>query len=116
MLANRCPSLDRYVEETRRASSDDVLARLAATRFLAGALTGIMSVVRLAATLFGAAQETIAHWIGSGVSLLAVLVEWQAIGTMRRPLSFPKEFGGACGCSRFSDGSEALRARAAEAP
>ena len=71
VFANLHPYFERYVEERRSTPRDDVLTRLATVRFPDGALPEVADVVKIAATLFAAGQETTARLIASGMRVLA---------------------------------------------
>jgi cytochrome P450 len=71
VFANLYPYFTRYVEERRAAPRDDVLTQLATVRFPEGALPEVADVVRIAATLFAAGQETTARLIATGMRVLA---------------------------------------------
>lgn len=71
VFANLHPYFTRYIEERRATPRDDVLTQLATVRFPDGALPEVADVVRIAATLFAAGQETTARLIGSGLRVLA---------------------------------------------
>jgi cytochrome P450 len=61
VFANLHPYFARYIEERRTAPREDVMSRLASVRFSDGELPEVMDVVRLAAILFAAGQETTAR-------------------------------------------------------
>ena len=71
VFANLHPYFARYVEERRAAPREDVLTQLATVRFPDGALPEVADVVRIAATLFAAGQETTARLISTGMRILA---------------------------------------------
>jgi len=71
VFANLHPYFTRYIEERRAAPRDDALTQLATVRFPDGALPEVVDVVRIAATLFAAGQETTARLIASGMRVLA---------------------------------------------
>ena len=60
-----------YVEDRRRQPRDDVLTGLATATFPDGSRPEVIDVVRVAANLFAAGQETTVRLIGSAVQLLA---------------------------------------------
>ena len=71
VFANLHPYFTRYVEERRASPREDVLTQLATVRFPDGALPEVADVVRIAATLFAAGQETTARLISTGMRILA---------------------------------------------
>jgi cytochrome P450 len=71
VFLNLYPYFTRYIDERRAAPGDDMMSRLATVRFPDGALPAVSEVVRIAATLFAAGQETTARLISTGVRLLA---------------------------------------------
>jgi cytochrome P450 len=60
-----------YIEDRRRQPRDDVLTGLAAATFPDGSTPDVIDVVRLAANLFAAGQETTVRLLSSAVKLLA---------------------------------------------
>jgi len=66
-----------YVEDRRRSPRNDVLTGLATATFPDGSLPEVIDVVRVAANLFAAGQETTVRLIGSAVQLLAEAPELQ---------------------------------------
>jgi cytochrome P450 len=70
VFANLHPYFTRYIEERRAAPRDDVMSRLAGVRFRDGELPEVMDVVRLAAILFAAGQETTARLLYAGMRIL----------------------------------------------
>jgi cytochrome P450 len=71
VFANLHPYFTRYVEERRASPREDVLTQLATVRFPDGALPEVADVVRIAATLFAAGQETTARLVSTGMRILA---------------------------------------------
>ncbi len=71
VFANLHPYFTQYIEDRRAAPRDDVLTHLAQVRFPDGALPEVNDVVRIAATLFAAGQETTARLISAGMRVLA---------------------------------------------
>jgi cytochrome P450 len=61
----------RYVEDRRGAPTDDVLTGLATARFPDGSLPDVIDVVRIAANLFAAGQETTVRLLASALLVLA---------------------------------------------
>jgi cytochrome P450 len=61
----------RYVEDRRREPTDDVLTGLATARFPDGSLPEVIDVVRIAANLFAAGQETTVRLLASALLVLA---------------------------------------------
>jgi cytochrome P450 len=70
VFANLHPYFARYIEERRTTPRDDVMSKLASVRFRDGELPEVMAVVRLAAILFAAGQETTAHLFCAGMRFL----------------------------------------------
>jgi cytochrome P450 family 150 subfamily A5 len=68
----------RYVEDRRRAPRDDVLTGLATATFPDGSLPDVGDVVRVAANLFAAGQETTVRLLGAAVQVLAEQPDLQA--------------------------------------
>jgi cytochrome P450 len=60
-----------YVAERRREPRDDVLTGLATATFLDGSLPEVIDVVRVAANLFAAGQETTVRLLSSAFQLMA---------------------------------------------
>jgi cytochrome P450 len=71
VFANLHPYFTRYIEERRSSPRDDVMSRLASVRFPDGDLPQVMDVVRVAAILFAAGQETTARLLSAGMRILA---------------------------------------------
>ncbi len=59
-----------YVEDRRRDPRDDVLTGLATATFPDGSLPEVLDVVRIAANLFAAGQETTVRLLGAALQLL----------------------------------------------
>lgn len=70
VFANLAPYFMTYIEARRAAPGDDVMSRLAAVRFSDGELPEILDLVRLAAVIFAAGQETTARMLSAGLRLL----------------------------------------------
>jgi cytochrome P450 len=60
-----------YVEERRRSPRDDVLTRMAQATYPDGSVPEVIDVVRVAANLFAAGQETTVRLLGSAFQVLA---------------------------------------------
>ena len=60
-----------YVEDRRREPRDDVMTRMAQATFPDGSTPEVIDVVRVAANLFAAGQETTVRMLGSAFQLLA---------------------------------------------
>ena len=60
-----------YVEDRRAAPRDDVLTRMAQATFKDGSTPEVLDVVRLAANLFAAGQETSVRMMGAALQFLA---------------------------------------------
>lgn len=67
-----------YVEEKRRNPSDDVLTGLATATFPDGSLPEVIDVVRVAANVFAAGQETTVRLLANGLQMLGEQPELQA--------------------------------------
>src|SRR5215468_11762647 len=70
VFANLAPYFMRYIEERRASAGDDVMSRLASVRFPDGELPEVMDLVRLAAILFAAGQETTARLLTTAMRFL----------------------------------------------
>ncbi|HET6967620.1 MAG TPA: cytochrome P450 [Ornithinibacter sp.] len=68
-----------YVEDRRRAPRDDVLTGLANATFPDGSTPEVVDVVRVAANLFAAGQETTVRLLGSALMLIAEHPDLQAL-------------------------------------
>jgi cytochrome P450 len=71
VFANLHPYFARYLEERRGEPREDVLSQLANVRFPDGELPPVMDVVRIAAIVFAAGQETTARLLCAGMRVLA---------------------------------------------
>src|SRR5689334_21676895 len=60
-----------YIEECRRNPRDDVLTGLATATFPDGSLPDVIDVVRIAANLFAAGQETTVRLLANALQLIA---------------------------------------------
>ena len=60
-----------YVEDRRREPRDDVMTRMAVATFPDGSTPEVIDVVRIAANLFAAGQETTVRMLGSAFQLIA---------------------------------------------
>jgi len=60
-----------YIDDRRREPRDDVLSGLAGATFPDGSLPEVADVVRIAANLFSAGQETTVRLLGSALKVLA---------------------------------------------
>ena len=60
-----------YVEDRRREPRDDVMTRMAQATFPDGSTPEVIDVVRVAANLFAAGQETTVRMLGSALQVLA---------------------------------------------
>jgi cytochrome P450 len=76
----------RYVEDRRREPRDDVLTALATTRFPNGELPEVLDVVRVAANVFAAGQETTVRLLGGALQLIAERPDLQQLLRERREL------------------------------
>jgi len=71
VFANLHPYFTRYIEERRAEPREDVLSKLANVRFPNGELPAVMDVVRIAAIVFAAGQETTARLLCAAMRVLA---------------------------------------------
>jgi cytochrome P450 len=69
----------RYVEDRRLTPRDDVLTGLATAAFPDGTIPEVIDVVRVAANLFAAGQETTVRLLGSALQLIAEDSELQQL-------------------------------------
>ena len=76
----------RYIEDRRRHPRDDVLTALATTTFPNGELPEVIDVVRVAANVFAAGQETTVRLLGAGLQLIGERPELQQLLRERREL------------------------------
>jgi cytochrome P450 len=76
----------RYIEDRRREPRDDVLTALATTRFPDGELPEVIDVVRVAANVFAAGQETTVRLLGTALQLLGDRPDLQQLLRERREL------------------------------
>src|SRR5262249_37673753 len=70
VFANLAPYFAGYIEQRRASPGDDFMSRLASVRFPDGELPEVMDVVRLAAIIFAAGQETPAGLLNAGMRSL----------------------------------------------
>lgn len=75
-----------YIEDRRRQPREDVLTALATTTFPDGTLPEVVDVVRIAANLFAAGQETTVRLLGSALQLIGERPELQQLLRDRRDL------------------------------
>jgi cytochrome P450 family 150 subfamily A5 len=75
-----------YIEDRRRLPRDDVLTALATTTFPDGTLPEVIDVVRVAANVFAAGQETTVRLLGTALLLIAERPELQQLLRERREL------------------------------
>lgn len=71
--------LSDYVEDRRRNPQDDVMTGMAKATFEDGSLPDVIDVVRVAANLFAAGQETTVRLIGTSFQLIAERPELQEL-------------------------------------
>jgi cytochrome P450 len=71
VFSNLYPYFTGYIEKRRASPGDDVMSQLATVRFPDGELPDVMDVVRIAAIMFAAGQETTARLISTGMRILA---------------------------------------------
>ena len=62
--------LTTYVEDRRREPRDDVLTGLATATFPDGSMPEVIDVVRVAANLFSAGQETTVRLLGAALQMI----------------------------------------------
>jgi cytochrome P450 family 150 subfamily A5 len=75
-----------YIEDRRREPRNDVLTALATTTFPDGELPEVIDVVRVAANVFAAGQETTVRLLGTALQLLCERPDLQQILRERRDL------------------------------
>jgi cytochrome P450 len=68
-----------YIEDRRRAPRDDVMTGLASATFPDGSTPDVIDVVRIAANLFAAGQETTVRLLGAALQLIAERPDLQAL-------------------------------------
>jgi cytochrome P450 len=68
-----------YIEDRRREPRDDVLTALATTTFPDGSLPEVIDVVRVAANVFAAGQETTVRLLGTAFQLIGERPELQQL-------------------------------------
>jgi cytochrome P450 len=76
----------RYIEDRRRQPRRDVLTALATTTFPDGSLPEVIDVVRVAANVFAAGQETTVRLLGTALQLIGERPELQQLLRDRRDL------------------------------
>jgi cytochrome P450 len=76
----------RYIEDRRNHPRNDVLTALATTTFPSGELPEVIDVVRVAANVFAAGQETTVRLLGSALQLIGDRPELQGQLRERRDL------------------------------
>jgi len=76
----------QYVEDRRREPRNDVLTALATTTFPDGSLPEVIDVVRVAANVFAAGQETTVRLLGTALQLIGERPELQQLLRERREL------------------------------
>jgi cytochrome P450 len=76
----------RYIEDRRRQPRNDVLTAMATTTFPNGELPEVMDVVRIAANVFAAGQETTVRLLGAALQRLGDDRELQGLLRERRDL------------------------------
>ncbi len=69
----------RYIEDRRREPRDDVLTALATTTFPDGSVPEVIDVVRVAANVFAAGQETTVRLLGTAFQLIGERPELQQL-------------------------------------
>jgi cytochrome P450 len=75
-----------YIEDRRREPRDDVLTALATTTFPNGELPQVIDVVRVAANVFAAGQETTVRLLGAALQLIGERPKLQQLLRERREL------------------------------
>jgi cytochrome P450 family 150 subfamily A5 len=68
-----------YIEDRRRAPRDDVMTGLASATFPDGSTPEVIDVVRIAANLFAAGQETTVRLLGAALQLIAERPDLQSL-------------------------------------
>ncbi len=68
-----------YIEDRRRAPRDDVMTGLATATFPDGSTPEVLDVVRIAANLFAAGQETTVRLLGAAFQLIAERPDLQGL-------------------------------------
>jgi cytochrome P450 len=68
-----------YIEDRRRAPRDDVMTGLASATFPDGSTPEVIDVVRIAANLFAAGQETTVRLLGAALHLIAERSDLQSL-------------------------------------
>jgi cytochrome P450 len=76
----------RYVEDRRREPRDDVLTALATTTFADGTMPEVIDVVRVAANVFAAGQETTVRLLSTALQLMGDRPDLQQLLRDRRDL------------------------------
>jgi len=76
----------QYIEDRRHTPRHDVLTALATTTFPDGELPEVIDVVRVAANLFAAGQETTVRLLGAALQLIGDRPELQRLLRQRRDL------------------------------
>jgi cytochrome P450 len=76
----------RYIEDRRHEPRHDVLTALATTTFPNGHLPEVIDVVRVAANVFAAGQETTVRLLGTSLQLIGERPELQDLLRQRREL------------------------------
>jgi cytochrome P450 len=76
----------QYIEDRRHTPRHDVLTALATTTFPNGELPEVIDVVRVAANLFAAGQETTVRLLGAALQLIGDRPELQRVLRQRRDL------------------------------
>lgn len=69
----------RYIEERRRDPRNDVLTAMATTTFPDGSLPEVIDVVRIAANVFAAGQETTVRLLGTALQLIGERPDLQGL-------------------------------------
>jgi cytochrome P450 len=75
-----------YIEDRRRDPRNDVLTALATTTFPNGAMPEVIDVVRVAANVFAAGQETTVRLLGTALQLIGERPDLQQLLRERRDL------------------------------
>jgi cytochrome P450 family 150 subfamily A5 len=75
-----------YIDDRRHQPRDDVLTALATTTFPDGSLPEVIDVVRVAANLFAAGQETTVRLLGAALQFMGERPELQQLLRKRRDL------------------------------
>ncbi|WP_249354649.1 cytochrome P450 [Glutamicibacter sp. V16R2B1] len=97
-----------YIEDRRRSPRADVLTQLAAATFPDGSTPAVIDVVRVAANLLAAGQETTVRLLSSALKILVEDPDLQRAAARANPTASPTSSRRPCGWrarSRATSGS-----------